>query len=294
MTDQATRVTPAGWYEDPADVTHVRWWNGVAWTEHTEPKPGLEAAATASTESASTETAAPVVATDPVLEPAAESEPATAAAHPLTRREAIAAEGGRQAPDARRSATGTVWLIALLPVIAFVIGIAALYVVAYVAPSPWVALAALLPYLLGLLWAISDSRQLAARGFPAPRPLWALLTPLGYLIARRLRVPGTGPLVLFAITTVVAVAAPLLFWFSGASSIVTVPVRVQHAVQTQLVDTGRLRSVSCPPLIGSLSPGTLFTCDAVAKSGVPTEVWVSIDSPDGTFSIAPSITHGAS
>jgi hypothetical protein len=289
MTDQATRVTPAGWYEDPADDTHVRWWNGVAWTEHTELKPSLEATS-----------AATVVVADPVPEPATEPEPQAVrttepeAARPLTRREAIAAEGGRQAPDAARSATGTVWLIALLPVIAFVIGIVALYVVAYLAPSFWVVLAALLPYLLGLLWAISDSRQLAARGFRAPRPLWALLTPLGYLIARRLRVPGTGPLVLFAITTVLAVAAPLVFWFSGASAIVTVPARVQHAVQTQFVDTGRLRSVSCPPLIGSLSPGTLFTCDAVAKTGVPTEVWVSIDSPDGGFSIAPSITHGAS
>jgi hypothetical protein len=286
MTDQAIRVTPAGWYEDPADPARVRWWNGVAWTEHTNPKPELEAAVPAPAEAT---TASGTGAT-----PGAEVATATEPDRPLTRREAIAAEGGRQAPDARRSATGAVWLIALLPVIAFAIGLGALYVFAYVASSPWVALAALLPLLLGLLWAISDRRQLAARGFPVPSPLWALLTPLGYLIARRIRVPGTGPLVLFAITTVVAVAAPLLFWTSGASAMVTVPVRVQHAAQTQLVDTGRLGSVSCPPLIGSLRPGTLFTCDATARSGVPTQVWVSIDSADGAFSIAPAIRPGSS
>jgi hypothetical protein len=286
MTDQAIRVTPAGWYEDPADPARVRWWNGVAWTEHTNAKPGLEAAVAAPVE----ETTASGAGVTPGAAVATEPEPD----RPLTRREAIAAEGGRQAPDARRSATGTVWLIALLPVIAFAIGIGALYVFAYVAPSSWVALAALLPLLLGLLWAISDRRQLAARGFPAPSALWALLTPFGYLIARRIRVPGAGPLVLFAVTTVVAVAAPLLFWTSGASAVVTVPVRVQHAVQTQLVETGRIGSVSCPPLIGSLRPGTLFTCDATTRSGGPTEVWVSIDSSDGTFSIAPAIRPGSS
>jgi hypothetical protein len=39
LSDQATRVVPAGWYEDPASSAHVRWWNGLAWTEHTTLKP---------------------------------------------------------------------------------------------------------------------------------------------------------------------------------------------------------------------------------------------------------------
>lgn len=39
MTDQAIRVVPAGWYEDPASSAHVRWWNGLSWTEHTAIKP---------------------------------------------------------------------------------------------------------------------------------------------------------------------------------------------------------------------------------------------------------------
>lgn len=287
MTDQAIRVTPAGWYEDPADAARVRWWNGVAWTEHTEAKPGVEPAPPVSAPAPASAADVDEAASSPGAVP--EPSPA-AAAPPLTRREAIAAEGGRQAPDAGRSATGIVWLIALTPVVAFVIAVAALYVFAYVAPSPLVALAAAVPYLLGLLWAVSDRRQLAARGFEPPSALWALLTPLGYLIARRRRVPGSGPLLLFVITAVVTIVAPLLFWISGASAVVTLPVRVQHAVVTQLVDSGRLSSVSCPPVLGSTAPGTLFTCDAVAKNGTPTQVWVSIDSANGTFSIAPSIS----
>src|SRR6218665_1822524 len=43
MTDQATRVVPAGWYEDPSDSSQVRWWNGIAWTDHTQAKPDLNA-----------------------------------------------------------------------------------------------------------------------------------------------------------------------------------------------------------------------------------------------------------
>ena len=39
MTDQATRVVAAGWYDDPQDPRMVRWWNGLGWTTHVEPKP---------------------------------------------------------------------------------------------------------------------------------------------------------------------------------------------------------------------------------------------------------------
>lgn len=39
MTDQVTRVVPAGWYDDPEDASLVRWWNGLTWTDHTERKP---------------------------------------------------------------------------------------------------------------------------------------------------------------------------------------------------------------------------------------------------------------
>jgi hypothetical protein len=31
--------TPAGWYADPEDATRLRWWDGLAWTEHRSPKP---------------------------------------------------------------------------------------------------------------------------------------------------------------------------------------------------------------------------------------------------------------
>jgi len=256
MTDHAIRVVAAGWYDDPADPSSVRWWNGVGWTEHTSLKPEARAALDAAP--------APVTVTAPAPAPVTAPEPA-------------------------RSQTGIVWLIALIPVIAFVLALAAFYVYFYVATSPLVALVALVPYLLGLLWAVSDRRRLAARGFAPPSALWALLTPLGYLIVRRLRVPGTGPVLLFAITAVLTVAVPAVILVSGAGRMVTIAAHVQHDAQTQLVDSGRLTSVTCPPVIESLAPGSLFTCQATATDGTPTQVWVSIDSADGRFSIAPAV-----
>jgi hypothetical protein len=268
MTDQAIRVVGAGWYDDPADPAKVRWWNGVSWTEHTTPKPGAQPHPVAAE--------APAVVDVP-------------AAAPLTRRAALAAEGAVRAPDARRAQTGAIWLTGLIPVIAFALSLGAAYVYFYVTPSPLVGLIGLAPYLLGILWAVSDGRQLAARGFRPPSPLWALLTPIAYVIARRVRVPGSGPLVLIAVTAVLAMLLPTVVWLSGAARPVAFALEVQQTAVRQLVDTGRLDAVSCPPFVESLTPGTLFTCDATGADGLPTRVWVSIDSADGAFSIAPAV-----
>jgi hypothetical protein len=277
MTDQAIRVVGAGWYEDPADVGRVRWWNGVEWTEHTNAKPGMESAQVA----AALTGAVAVIPTQTAV--------AAIEAAPLTRRQAIEAEGGRPVAEPARSQTGIVWLIALLPVIALVLALGAGYVFFYVAGSPFVALVGLVPYLLGLLWAVSDSRQLKARGFAAPSPLWALLTPLGYLIVRRLRVPGSAPILIFAVAAVLAFLLPGALLLSGVGRTVTLAIEIQHEAQSRFVDTQILGSVSCPPVVESIAPGTVFACQATTKDGLPTQVWVSIDSVDGGFSLARAV-----
>jgi hypothetical protein len=300
MTDQAIRVVPAGWYDDPADASSVRWWNGVSWTEHTNLKP--QTVATPAVPVAGS--AAPVV----QLPVAGAAAATTADGHPLTRREALAAEHGHLetghaqvgpgrttgevavvAPDSSQGVTGVSWLLGLIPVVALVLALVAGYVYFYVSSSPLVALLGLAPYLLGVLWALADSRQLAARGFRAPSALWAFLTPLVYLIVRRIRVPRTGPLLLFLITAVLVVAVPAGVFATGNARMVTVALDVQRTAVSQFVDTGRLETVSCPPFVESLEPGTLFTCQATLSGGAATQVWVSIDDPDGSFSIAPAI-----
>ncbi|ANF31296.1 hypothetical protein A0130_06100 [Leifsonia xyli] len=82
MTDAALPV--AGWYADPADGTRARWWDGVAWTQHTRIHPAHpDAVATTAAEPA-------VVASDP--------EPPPAPALP-TRRSRRAAEAASEAPQ---------------------------------------------------------------------------------------------------------------------------------------------------------------------------------------------------
>jgi len=29
-----TNAAPAGWYRDPLGIPQLRWWNGIAWTNH--------------------------------------------------------------------------------------------------------------------------------------------------------------------------------------------------------------------------------------------------------------------
>lgn len=45
MTDSQNSAAPAGWYVDPITRRHLRWWNGLAWTESVAPLPGVEPAA---------------------------------------------------------------------------------------------------------------------------------------------------------------------------------------------------------------------------------------------------------
>jgi hypothetical protein len=39
MIEQSVQRPRAGWYEDPTDMSKVRWWDGAAWTWHIQGKP---------------------------------------------------------------------------------------------------------------------------------------------------------------------------------------------------------------------------------------------------------------
>lgn len=341
MTDQATRVVPAGWYQDPALPEQVRWWNGLVWTEHVREKPVVASAvtATATAEDAAestTQSTADRIAAARELERqfgvgTSENEIVTSAtalgygvassgsagsgtagsgtalvvAAPATTT-ANAAESGaagrlatvrpatvRPATGRRvaaRTATGSSWLIALTPLLTLVLGIAAAYIYFYVATTPLVFVAAfLLPYLLGIIWAISDGRTLRSRGFTPPSPLWALLGSIGYLIARRVRVSGSGPLVMFLVVGVLVLAAPGVAYASGALRPLSTALTIQNTISQDYVSTGRAASVNCPPFVDATVTGTLYTCNATLATGVVKTVWVSIDDDDGRFSYAMAI-----
>jgi hypothetical protein len=339
------RVVPAGWYQDPALSEKVRWWNGLAWTEHVRDKPtvtpafaGNTVTATASetgiTETRFTETTAERIAAARELErqfgvgtsendvitgatalgfgvaaqqqsvqatgqqstqlalvrQAENSSPLNAAAQQAAADQAAAGRRRAGGRTAARSATGSAWLIALTPVLTLLAGIAAAYVFFYVAATPVVFVVAfLLPYLLGILWALSDGRALNSRGFNPPSPLWALLGGIGYLIVRRRRVPGSGPLAMFLVVGALVIAIPAAAYASGELRPISYALTIQNTISADYVTDGRAASINCSPFVDATTPGTLYTCTATLATGVTKAVWVSIDGTAGEFSYAMAI-----
>ena len=399
MTDQATRVVPAGWYDDPASPTRVRWWNGIAWTEHVADKPSAEdqaaAAARAAEERAAAERAAAerdavarqqaaaaasaaaasaaaasagsyvgaTTATDTgtaggadagyVSSPsanlfAAESSDQAAARVAAARQmevefgigtsetpivgstgsDAFGTSGGSgygagtddtawrststgsiateslatgsiPAMDGRRrdlpdryllpdagTSTGPAWLIALSPLLTLVLAAAAGYIYLFFFPQPIIFAVVGIAYLLTILWALADVRTLRARGFEPASAVFALLGAFVYLIARRVRVAGAGPLVTFLLLGIAAIGAPVAAYATGFAQPMIVAVEVQDTLVRELVGGGTATSVSCPLWLGSTAEGTTYTCEAVMPTGDERLVWVSLDTSTGDFSYA--------
>jgi hypothetical protein len=363
LTDQAIRVVPAGWYEDPASRAHVRWWNGLAWTEHTALKPTeqprpqqptyqqtygeggyqqqgygqqgagqqdagqqYQTAQSTSDQDAVARAAAALAAQN------AETASRIAEARALERQYGISTEehdiivrrasegdgtpehntaGTAYDPNAYgtanwvngeddyeeepRTGTASAWLIALWPILTLVALGAAAYYYFYVSPEPavagipLVAGVALVPYLFTLLWAATDAHKLRKLGNRPASAAFALLGPLIYLIARRARVKGAGPLVTLIVLTLLAVGAPIAALQTGAAAPVLKAVEIQQTIRDDLVASGKLASVSCDPFLADITLGSQFTCEATLPDGTPKDVWVSIDTRDGQFSYALAI-----
>lgn len=342
MTDQATRVVPAGWYEDPASSAHVRWWNGLAWTEHTTLKPtapprpqtpveqfasgaagaaatGQVTTATGSVHTAETlariaearelerqygistaehdiivraatsgvETSPGIGATETAGVAASRAEDDAEAAYRGWRAEAY-----DDPEDEPGTATASSWFIALWPVLTLVAAIAAAYVYFYVTPEPSVAgipvvaAVVLVPYLLSILWAATDARRLRANGHRPASPGLAVLGPLVYLVGRRVRVPGSGPLVTLIVLTLLAVGGPLAAYLTGAAAPATKALEIQQTIRADYVGSGQLASVACPIFVESIAMGALYDCEGIAPDGSRQVIWVSIDNAEGDFSYA--------
>lgn len=349
MTDQAIRVVPAGWYEDPASSAHVRWWNGLAWTEHTTLKPTepprpqpvqqvaqqpvdqqqgsqhsyLDAysqrqeAVTTSTGSVHTpETLARIaearelerqygistaehdVIVRAATEGAAREQFAPLQVDPQPIEQTRAAHRALETAaddydrDDERTSTASAWFIALWPVLTLVTAVIAAYVFFYVTPEPSVAgipvIAGLVvvPLLLTFIWAATDARKLRQRGHRPASAAFSLLGPLVYLIARRVRVEGAGPLVALILLTLAVVAAPVAAYLTGVAAPATKALEIQQAVRADFVDTGILASVTCPLFVEDLSVGSLYECAGVLPDGTSKRVWVSIEDRDGGFASA--------
>jgi hypothetical protein len=305
VTDQATRVVSAGWYQDPASAQQVRWWNGLGWTEHTREKP--------SASSVSGQTAIGQGAlhhADEMVTETTEQRIAAArdlerqfgigtAENPIVTHQTVApvARAAQAAPasaasaavaakhEAAHASTAAAWMIALSPILALALGIVAAYLYFYLLPNVIVfAVAAAVPYALCVLWALSDGRTLKHRGFNPPSAGLALLTGLGYLIVRRTRVAGSGPIAMLLVVAALAFGVPLAASLSGQTQGLANALNIQHTISTDYIHQGKAVSVNCPPFVDAATVGTLYTCDATTATGVHRTIWVSIDGLNGKFS----------
>lgn len=358
MTDQATRVVPAGWYDDPASPERVRWWNGLTWTEHVTAKPSRpvlveQTVASGGTATATAESQANVTpltrrelreraeasgaetrgaesgdtgsradgsvsaeasgADDAEARAAADRQREIAEARRLEQRfgvgtrdiptiddraldesyrghrvEPFRHEEEAPATRVRRASTSTAGAAGLVmtPVLALLIALVSAYVYYYLEPNPLLLAAPAVAYLLGILFALADSRTLRARGLTPPHPLWSLGTPLLYLVVRKVKVPGVGPLLGFVLIAALLPALGAALVMLGPAAGVATALDVQQQLRAELVDGGRATSVTCPMVLESTAPGTVYECDVTLPDGTPDIVYVGIGDEPGTFSYA--------
>lgn len=260
MTDQAIRVVPAGWYEDPSDPGQVRWWNGIAWTDHTQPKPDLDAIADA--ESADLEASFAV--------PAAT----------------------RNRSRIRSTSTAESWLVAFTPVLLAAGLLVGAWAWLYVAPTLLFGIAALVVvYAIVVVLAILDRRKLARWGHTAPPVVTALLTAPVYLLVRALRLAKSwGQLIAWGLLMVALIVVPAAAWFGGALTNVQTAVRIQSEIRDDLVGAGTASGVSCPPIADTTTVGAIYTCEVALTDGGTGKLWVSIDSDEGDYSYSFAIS----
>ena len=252
MTDQATRVVPAGWYEDPSDPGKVRWWNGIAWTDHTQAKPDLDADANAET---------------------AELEQKF---H----------ESGTTRPRGRVLSTSTSasWLLAFSPILFVLAATAAISINLYYLQSPVVWALLVIPYGLSVLWAFLDVKKLRRWGHTPPAAFWGFFGPLVYLIVRKTKVAGWGQLGTFLGIIVVGGLMHLALWSTDVAKPLAFAVQIQTEIRDELISSGEATAVACPPIADTMTVGALYTCDVTLPDGSHNSLWVSIDSDDGDYS----------
>jgi hypothetical protein len=238
MSDPTPRVIPAGWYTDPANSAQVRWWSGNAWTDYLAPHPQTQLAA--------------------------------APAHTL------AAEPQISGPPTRWT-TGSVWLLALSPIVYLAVYLGIIPQLATLANFGEVGLVAtgamFLPFVLSVIFATVDRYRLGVFGYTRRASVWwMLLTPAAYLGSRALKVRrlvGHG-------------VAPLLAWLAtwalsaAVAGIVTVLIlpgitaaldsqSLAAGIQQSFTSAGADDTVTCPAS-ASFTIGSTFTCTAIDHS----------------------------
>lgn len=260
----------AGWYPDPAGTPQERWWGGLDWTDHLRDVPSV----------------APVwpqaaigAPSTPAWLPVATAAPVTPAYQPMAGWGTETAQAQYNPAQAQYYTTATgspntvpIWLIATYPVplVLAQLWIRTLPLELYLAAALGVSGVFLAVIIGATLW---DFFTLRSRGLPAASPLWLLLSPIGFLIARRIVLGHAGvrhnsPGNVFVIVLIVSAA---LFAFAssqlGGTPSLTVNELEAELEKELLSQSSQVWDVTCPPDAAITVVGTEFTCTATDPSG---------------------------
>ncbi|TAL41136.1 MAG: DUF2510 domain-containing protein [Salinibacterium sp.] len=282
MSDGTQTTPPAGWFADPRSSEHMRWWDGTQWTAHTQPRP-----------QAAPPAAVAVAESTYVAQAPAQPQPEREGYVPMSR----GATGGSGYSSLVRGAepfrvpapvsvgqiasphTVPIWLFVLYPLVYAVL-------LGFLYNSGQLVMLALQGCILVGCWVlvIMDYIILRHRGFSAATPLWLFLTPIGYLIARRvvLRSQGAkpgGPGLLFASSLLFAGVLGALFG-PGIVAQSSNPALVQEFERRTEAELAAKSpgnwTVDCPDDAKIFKTGETFVCHTDNGQGVRVDVTITV------------------
>ncbi|MBI5161989.1 MAG: DUF2510 domain-containing protein [Micrococcales bacterium] len=195
-------------------------------------------------------------------------------------------------PRRKNTSTGPVWLIAVFPLLGL---FTALVMLASKITDPTgtiMGLAALVvPYLLGIPFAMADWTLLKRRGYDPAHWLWALATPAAYLIARAIvliRTGGRGYGPLLGSAAFASLAAGVALAVPGVIiglNPLGYSASIEQSVTQQAKALGADISVTCPSTPPTIV-GDAFVCQATETGDSPITwgVTVSLQRSNGWIS----------
>lgn len=196
MTDPQPAAAPAGWYTDPSGQPGERWWDGANWSMSTRPTPQPDPPPYQATPyQSSPYQSVAQTGYQPMQSYGATPYPAQ---NPYENGQyGYRGNGVREWPG--DPSTGSIWMLAFYPLSGLVNSVISYVATGSFASGPLFFGLTLSSYVVFIVIAYRDSRELKSRGFPRPFGWgWAFLTGvyvIGRSIVAQIRTGrGLGPL----------------------------------------------------------------------------------------------------
>ncbi|MCU1414271.1 MAG: hypothetical protein JWN80_1611 [Microbacteriaceae bacterium] len=248
----ASRAPAAGWYPDPAGSRLLRWWDGQAWTDH-------------------------------LLDPT--NPPASAAPDPVyvPMRSAPTYQPTEPSLENVSTSTRAIWIMALYPFFSYALTWAVIAITN--TPNPTLlGVISLTTLVLEVATAFRDHSVLQSRGLRAASAWWILLSPIAYLIARRIRLKKLGiianaPGNVYALSLVAGVALafvvapPIIARSADTASIASLQTQAALDLEHQ-TSTGW--TVTCPQDAPVETVAAVFTCHATDTTGHAVDIQATV------------------